>query len=235
MTQGPAADRRPVVLFDLDGVLAHKDTFSVFTARRLRRGPWRLVLALPALPVLALTGGRPVLRGAAARYLVRVALLGADLQQVSRELALLGGEFAATPEWLLADGIERARHHLACGDRVVVVTASEHGLARALLDAVGLAEVELVASRLAPKPLGPGLEPHNYGAAKVAALHAADVAQPWTVMYTDSLADLATLRETERQVLVNPGSRLRNRLARELPCLSTETWSPTNRSGAKSK
>jgi phosphatidylglycerophosphatase C len=233
MTQGQLADKRPVVLFDLDGVLAHKDTFSVFTARRLRRRPWRLPLVVPALPVLALTGGCPALRGSTARYLVRVALLGADLQQVRRELVLLGGEFASTPQWLLAEGIERARQHLQRGDRVVVVTASEHGLARALLDAVGLEDAELVASKLSPKPLGLGLEPHNYGAAKVAALRAAGVAQPWAVMYTDSLADLPALRETERQVLVNPTSRLRNRLAREMPCPSTEAWSPTDRLSAQ--
>jgi phosphatidylglycerophosphatase C len=220
-----ATDRRVVVLFDLDGVLTSKDTFTLFVGRRLRKKPWRLLLAAPALPALALTGNLPTFRAPLARHLVRVALLGADLSEAHRELEAIGGEFAATPDWLHADGVRRAQDHLHAGDRVIVVTASERLLARTLLDRLGLEEAELVASELADVRGGLQLNPHNYGSGKRDALEARGVAQPWATMYTDSIADLPTLRATVEQVLVNPSPRLQRRLQKLAGSrLSVERW-----------
>ncbi len=218
-------DERPVVLFDLDGVLARKDTFTVFVRRSLRAVSWRLPLAAPALPALAATGEQPALRGWLARHVVRVALLGASLDEATETLADLGREFAANPGWLYAEGIACAKHHLAEGHRVIVVTGSERHLARALLDGVGLGAAELLASELVESRGGLELSPHNYGANKGRALEAAGVRLPWAVMYTDSTADLPTLRQTTLQVLVNPTKATHNRLMRIFPTtLTTRTW-----------
>lgn len=210
--KGPAT-----VLFDLDGVLTSRDTFATLVSRRLTRAPWRLALALPALPLMALTGYRPQWRGPVSRYLVRVALLGSDLDGARDEARRLGREFARTPQWLRAAGLEAVRDHLAAGDDVVVLTATEHTLARTLLDEVGLDRARLLASALAPAPGGARMHPHNYGARKLDALRAAGAPRPWTVMYTDSWADRPTLAEVEQVVLVAPAPRLLERARRAWP------------------
>jgi phosphatidylglycerophosphatase C len=203
---GPAT-----VVFDLDGVITSRDTFATVVTRRLVRAPWRLVLALPALPLMAVTAGRPQWRGLVARYLVRVALLGSDLDRVGDEVSRLAAEFARTPDWLCPVGVEAARRHLAAGDRVVVLTATERTLARTLLDELGLGDAELLASGLVRAPGGVRMHPHNYGVRKLEALRAAGVPRPWTVMYTDSWADRPTLAEVQQVVLVRPTPRLLER------------------------
>ena len=197
-----------VVLFDLDGVLTSRDTFGLLVRRRLVTSPWRLLLALPALALLPVAGDRPRLRAPVARSVVRVALAGESLTAVQSACRVLGAEFAATPAWLHREAVRRASEHLRRGDRVLVITATEEGLARTLLDSLGLEKVEVLASRLAPSRLGTRLSPHLYGAAKVEALLAAGIPPPWKAMYTDSVADFPVLREVERAVLVNPSRRL---------------------------
>lgn len=208
---------RPSVLFDLDGVLTSRDTFATLVQRRLLRAPWRLPLALPALPLLAASGLFPLWRGSISRYLVRVALLGATPEQAREEGRELGREFARTPGWLCRAGVDAAREHLAAGDRVVVLTATEHTLARTLLDELGLGEAELLASGLADAPGGVRMRPHNYGARKLTALRASGVPRPWTVMYTDSWADSVVLAEVEQVVLVAPAPRLLERACERWP------------------
>jgi phosphatidylglycerophosphatase C len=203
------ADERRVVLFDLDGVLTRRDTFSTLVVRRLRRSLWRVALAVPALPVLAATGRYPSVRGCASRYLVRVALAGMSLNAARDLSAELGREFARNHDWLRRDVMDAARDHDADGDRVVVVTATERNLAQALLDGVGLGGLELHASELGRTLTGPGLTRHNYGRRKRHTLTAAGVPQPWTVMYSDSWADHDLLDIVEEVVLVAPSDRLR--------------------------
>jgi phosphatidylglycerophosphatase C len=212
----PSTPARRVVLFDLDGVLTSRDTFATLVARRLARQPWRLPLALPALPLLALGAAGPRLRGAVSRYLVRVAFLGVALRDGLRESRGLGAEFAARPAWLRAAALRTVREHLERGDRVLVVTATEGGLARALLDGVGLADVELVASRLVGAAAGLRLWPHNYGAAKLDGLLTAGVSAPWDAMYSDSAADLALLEQARSPVLVSPSPSTVRRVAKAL-------------------
>jgi phosphatidylglycerophosphatase C len=211
----PPTPRR-VTLFDLDGVLTRRDTFATLVSRRLRRSPWRLMAALPALPLLALTTDRPRWRAPVARYLVRVALLGTTIEEARTLAATLGAEFAGTPQWLNMSGIVAAREHLAGGDRVVVVTATEEGLARRLLEDLGLAGAELIASGLSPAVGGVRLRPHNYGQVKVASLRSTNLPRPWTVLYTDSWADAPVMREVERVVLVEPSTGLLRRVHDQL-------------------
>ncbi|WP_121256045.1 HAD family hydrolase [Nocardioides ferulae] len=208
---------RGAVVFDLDGVLTRRDTFATLVRRRLVHHPWRLALALPALPLMALTGTRPRWRAPVTRYLVRVALLGRDPDRVRQEARALAQEFARTPTWLCPAGLDAARRHVAAGDRVVVVTATEQTLARTLLVEVGLGEVELLASGLAPAPGGSRMRPHNFGHHKVRALRECGLPRPWTVMYTDSWSDSPVLAEVERIVLVDPTSTLLARARRTWP------------------
>ena len=81
------------------------------------------------------------------------------------ELERFGADLGQEPG-VIAPGLRMIRTHLAAGDRVIVVTACEHTLARAVLDAIGLAGVELVASRIR----GPSLIVHNHGSTKMAQL-----------------------------------------------------------------
>jgi phosphatidylglycerophosphatase C len=203
-----SSDTRRVVLFDLDGVLTRRDTFATLVTRRLRVSPWRLAAALPAVPLLALAGRWPERRGPVSRYLVRVALLGTGPAEARRNGSDLGAEFARTPEWLNSTVIDIARQHIASGDRVVVVTATEEQLARTLLDALDLTQVELVASVVAKARGGSGLRPHNYGRQKLRALLDLGLAPPWALLYTDSLADGPIADEAERVVLVDADAAL---------------------------
>jgi phosphatidylglycerophosphatase C len=217
-----------VVLFDLDGVLTRRDTFETLVVRRLRTSRWRLAAAVPALPLLTLTARHPEWRGRVSRHLVRLALRGLSLDQ-ARDLAIAtGAEFARTPAWLNQELVERARGHLAEGDRVLVVTATEEHLARTLLDAVGLADVELVASGLARVAGGVGLRPHAYGRGKLRALRDRGVPLPWAVLYTDSLADEPVMRHVEEVVLIDPSPSLVRRTRRRLRI------PPTTLSGGRS-
>ena len=191
-----------VVLFDLDGVITRRDTFATLVARRLRSSPWRLAAAAPALPLLTLTSRWPERRGPVSRDLVRVALLGISVEQAGELAAAIGHEFADTTDWLNAPLIDSARRHLDEGDEVVFVTATEHGLARILLDAVGLPDAGLFGSHLARLRAGVGLRPHNYGRQKLRTMQEHGPAQPWSVLYTDSLADDPLARQVRRVVLV---------------------------------
>ena len=230
----PASDAAAVVLFDLDGVLTRKDTFATLVVRRLKASPWRLALALPALPALAVTGATPRWRGPISRYLVRVALLGLTPARARKLGVDLATEFASTPEWLQLAGIAAARNHLAAGDRVLVVTATERTLARTLLDALDLERAELLASHLTPAPGGPGMLPHNFGPQKLKSLRAARVPQPWTALYTDSWADLPAMREVQHVVLVDVSPRLERRARRALH-VQVEVIRPANQQRASQR
>jgi phosphoserine phosphatase len=85
---------------------------------------------------------------------------------------------------------------------VVVATAAEVTLARGFLAALGLGDLDVVAST--------GWPPRRvHGETKVRALVDRGCPPPWTAVYTDSAADLPLLAGTPHPVLVDPGRRLR--------------------------
>jgi phosphatidylglycerophosphatase C len=214
----------PVVLFDLDGVLTRRDTFTTLVTRRLRASPWRLMAAAPALPLLALTRRWPEGRAPLSRYLVRVALFGLSVERAEQIAVDLGAEFAANIEWLNPAVIDTARRHIAAGDDVVVVTATEHQLARTLLDALGLTGLRLVASEMRAVRGGVGLRPHNYGRRKLRGLQEHGVSRPWAVLYTDSLADAPVADRVSRVVLVDARADLLDKARRRFrPPVTTMT------------
>lgn len=190
------------VLFDLDGVLIRGDSFALFMRRRGAVG-WRRVSGFLALPAAALLACVPALRSRAIRLVVRAALVGMAAPEFHRRTQEFGTTLAHEPGRVLPDGVATVRAHLRSGDRVVVVTASEETLVRALLDALGLTAVELVASQV----FGPATVVHNRGEEKVRQLAARGIAAQWQVAYSDSLTDLPMLRGARHPVLVNPKPR----------------------------
>ncbi|MET8089318.1 haloacid dehalogenase-like hydrolase [Micromonospora sp. NPDC005220] len=209
-----------IVIFDFDGVLLRGDAFGLFLRRSVFVGA-RLPLAVALLVLLAPIASVPALRPWAARWVSRIGLCGRDADELRAELERFGADLGAEPGRIIGPGLRRVRAHLAAGDRVIVVTACEHTLARAVLDAVGLAGVELVASHIR----GPKLIVHNHGATKMAQLAAQGVMPPWRVAYSDSLSDLPVLRAAEQPVLVNANARQATRARRLLGArLATVTW-----------
>ncbi len=206
-----AASAPRVVLFDFDGVLVRGDSFGAFLGARVRRQPWRvlpLLVLLPAAPLALYRRGRRVLLRAA----VHMLLLGTSLARYralaeshARVRALRRGCF-------LRDAVSALRCHALRGDRVVVVTACEEHLARALLAAVRLEGVELVASRLRVGWLGVAPAVHNAGNEKLRQLAQRGFAAPYACAYSDAAADLPMLLAAERAVLVNPDAALRVRM-----------------------
>lgn len=192
-------DPREVAVFDLDGVLTRRDTFTLFVLGRFRRHPLRVALALPLVPLMLL----PASRRWAITLAVRLSLLRLSVAAYQAQAAAFAQRLATTPRALQPGCVAQARAHLDGGARVVFATASEQALARALLDAVGLPDAELVASRLSRRGRGWQVALHNLGAEKPRQLAAHGVAAPWAVAYSDHAIDLPLLRGAEVAVLVN--------------------------------
>jgi phosphatidylglycerophosphatase C len=187
------------VLFDMDGVLIKGDSFALFM-RRVGAVGWRRLTGFGGMLVAAPLALFPGQRSRAIRLAVRAGLLGLSTEEVRRRAGAFGEALACEPGRVRQDGLAAARSHLAAGDRVIVVTASEETLARAYLDKIGLDGVELIASQV-----GDGV--HNRGAAKVDQLASRGISPPWQVAYSDSLTDLPMLRGAQRAVLVNASQR----------------------------
>lgn len=202
----PADGGPDVVLFDLDGVLSTHDTFAAFVRRAAIRGPWRIPLLVLVPALMRLSGESSPWRGRLARYGARIALLGRAIEETQQELADFGDRLAVTPGWPCDPAIRRLREHLAAGDRVVVVTATEWYLARAFLDGVGLQGVEVLGSSLRRARAGLRLSPHNYGPVKASRL-AAVTPPPWDLVYTDSAADLPLMQLARNVCMVNADPR----------------------------
>jgi phosphatidylglycerophosphatase C len=194
-----AGEERPVVLFDMDGVLVNGDSFALFM-RRVGAVGWRRLTGFVGVLAAAPLAPFPKQRSRAIRLVVRAGLLGLSTEELRRRADAFGKALAREPGRVRHDGLAAAREHLACGDRVIVVTASEETLARAYLNELGLGEVELVASQVHKHV-------HNRGAVKVSQLAARGVSPPWQVAYSDSLTDLPMLRGARRAVLVNASQR----------------------------
>ncbi|MEW2145914.1 haloacid dehalogenase-like hydrolase [Micromonospora vinacea] len=162
------------VIVDFDGVLLRGDAFGLFLRRTAFAGA-RLPLAVVLLVLLAPIAVVPAFRPWAARWVSRIGLMGRDADELRTELERFGAALGEEPGRVIGAGLRMIRTHLAAGDRVIVVTACEHTLARTVLDATGLAGVELVASRIH----GPRLIVHNHGATKMVQLAARGVTPPW--------------------------------------------------------
>lgn len=211
-SRGPAR----VVLFDFDGVLVRGDSFARFLQTRYRRSWWRAVLLLSAVPLLgalALTrrGRRCVLYG-----VVNGALIGIGARRY-RELAqTFGRALARDSRNVVRAACTTLGAHRRAGDRVLVVTGCEETLARAILDELGFADVELLGSQLEARRLGVRLALHNIRFEKARRLARHGIRPPWDLAYSDSHHDLPILAAARSAVLVNPDRRTLARVSARL-------------------
>ena len=191
---------RRVVLFDFDGVLMHGDAFYLFVRERYSRSLWRKILALLSSPLLLLL--LPFSRRWSLRVLVRIALFGLDQRRYHAAASAFGRGLARRPRQFCRDGLRSLRQHQAQGDRVIVVTGCEQHLVSAILQELGLTDLEVLASSLRPGWLGMRPLRHNVGRRKVQALTEHGVGA-WQVAYGDSMNDAAMLKLADEAVLVN--------------------------------
>ncbi|MEW1956591.1 haloacid dehalogenase-like hydrolase [Kineococcus sp. NPDC059986] len=197
MRRRPPGRRRTVVP-DLDGTLAPGDAFGAFLLRRWLRSPLRLLAALTLAPLV-------LLRRRAELLVVATATVGttdAALHQQWRELALRHTRGGGVRE-----ALDRFAAHRAAGDRVVVATACAEPLARLVLDALGVGDVELVATAHEHRRWRTPRASPIRGEAKVEALRRAGVDLPVDEAYSDSLRDLPLLRAARTPHLVRPRRR----------------------------
>jgi len=206
-------DGARVVLFDFDGVLIRGDSFTLFMRARYKRSLGRKLLALLTSPVwlvLAIFS-----RKLAAHFLVRVALLFVGAARYEQMATAFGVELARTPRLFPREGILALRRHVHAGERVLVVTACEKTLARAILDELGLAGVPVLASTFRPGWLGMRVRRHNIGARKLVSLAEIGLTR-WDVAYSDSWRDIPMLRPATEPMMVNASPRTCKRVERAL-------------------
>ncbi len=207
---------QPVAVFDMDGVLLHGDAFGAFVRHRLRRSPAHLAAVAGAWPWLA----GPILlrrtRKIGVRELLRIALAGLDDAGYDRAARAFAVRLGARVDRVVHQAISEVRLLQAAGHLVVVATACEERLARAYLDAIGLADVAVVGSVIEFRRAGMRVRRHNHGVQKIEALAELGIMAPWAHAFTDALSDLPLLRGAERPVLVNPDGWLRGRVTRSL-------------------
>jgi phosphatidylglycerophosphatase C len=214
-----------VVLFDFDGVLFKGDSFACFMRDYCRRRWWRVVLASPALLLSAPFVLVRATRRRTMMFLVRLALLGVSLPRYRMLAQDFGTALARDARRFSRQAIDALAAHRHRGARVIVVTGCEETLARAMLDGLGLSEVELVASQFEAGRLAPRIKVHNIGFQKAHQLRLRGVRAPWDAAYGDSFADLDMLAGARSAVLVNPERALLAKLSPRLKSrLSIVEW-----------
>jgi len=213
-----------IVLFDLDGVLSHRDTMSHVVIRRFAQHPLRIPFGLPMLAASLLHDPTNDNRAKLNRRLVALALRGLQHTDYNAIADSAGDRLALAPHWPVLAAIARAGHHLELGDRVIATTASERRLARRYLDAVGLGAVELLASELKATFTGLAFVTHNYGVQKVVALDRARIDLADAILYTDSSSDLPLALRCRETVLVNASAATARRLSPLVPRLTRVRW-----------
>ena len=208
------------MVFDLDGVIARTDTMAFLLQRQLLSHPTRAIVgALPAVAWFVLHR-HPRVRVRLSRALGRAALSGLTADEY-RELAIaVGSELGQNPARQIPTGVASVRRHLRAGDEVVVTTGTEHLLARAFLDAVGLSEVRLIASSLRFDRRVVHYETHNLGRNKVHGFTDRDI----DLFYTDSDLDLPVAQLSRHTVLVNPNPRLSRLFRAQVADLEIVRW-----------
>lgn len=124
-----------VVVYDLDGVITRKDSFTAFLGERFRRAPLRLLATLPAVGLMLLSP-RPGRRRRMAQRVTEIALAGMHEHDYGFIAAAFGRRIDRDPEWMCAETAWRIRQQRAAGVRIVIATATEKRLAEALLASV---------------------------------------------------------------------------------------------------
>ena len=193
-------------VFDLDGVLSRADTMATLVFARLRSRPW-FVLPVAALALTAaLAPAAGSLRPRCNRAIVHVVLSGVSESAYARLAVRTAQGLAARPDNVRPEVLTALRRAWADGSGVVT-TATEHALAAAYLDALGVGGMPLLASRFRFSARGPRFADHNVGERKVETLEAMRPGAIADTLYTDSASDLPLARRSRRTVLVDARPR----------------------------
>lgn len=202
------AHREPpkLVVYDLDGVITRKDTFTALIVRQLVRSPLRLFRSLPLMS--AMIGKR---KAEASRKIAEIALAGMTDAGYDALVEQLGREFANEAKWMRPETVERIQCQYDSGVRVVIATATERRLAEALLAAAKIPYDLLSASLLEVTSSGLKVGDHRVGARKTEALLELDVAIASAEFVTDSVTDLPTAKVAASVVLIGASEGTRRR------------------------
>lgn len=215
--QTDASDKAaPVVLFDFDGVLYRGDSFTELMQDHLRRQWWRVVLALPLLLLVAPFAAWRRTRRRAVRFVVHMAFLGISHERYRQMAREFGRSLGADAARFIEGGLQAIKRHVDSGARVVVISGCEETLLRAILDELGLRDIELIASRFVAGRFGMRVGVHTFGPEKVRQLAARGIHPPWDIAYSDSSTDAPMLVAARSSVLVNAKPATRKRLVEKL-------------------
>ena len=216
----PEEPARRFVVFDLDGVISRHDTMAELIRRRLRSSRRRAVLGVGPAAVWFALRGFPAARIRMSRAVGTIALSGLTADDHAKLAAEVGAELAHADGWVIPQGVDAVKRHLADGDHVLVTTGTEALLVRAFLAALGLVDVELVGTVLRFDGTRPHYVTHNLGRNKVAGLGTSDV----DLFYTDSELDLPVAVLAKRTILINPDAATERRFRDRVEHLEIERW-----------
>lgn len=216
-----------VAIFDLDGTITARDTFSRYLLGYLRRHPRRWPRLLPL--AVAGAGFASALAG---NTRMKQAALRAVLGGVHRaEIQAWSARFVShcIDTMLRRGAITRLEAHRRAGHNLVLATASPDLYVESVAQRLGFDRV--VCTKIAwtsDNHVSGDLDGHNLrGEQKLAAVQriiAADATNtpPFVVAYSDHHSDLPLLRWAGRAVAVNPTARLAAAAAAE--GMTIEDW-----------
>ena len=138
-------------------------------ASQLRSHPLRILPAAVATCLALISPAAGNLRPRLNRWTAKLALRGLSQDGYRRLARSLGAKLGREERFRNNPLISHASELIAAGP-VTVVTASEHTLARAYLNAVGLRRVQLCASEVGMAKGQLQIATHNIGASKIDAL-----------------------------------------------------------------
>ncbi|MDR0780268.1 MAG: HAD-IB family phosphatase [Pseudomonadales bacterium] len=211
-------------LFDLDGTLTRRDSFTAWTLGLLRWQPLRVLrvpLLLGAVLRYARQRDRGALKGAVLRWLfggLPRKLIDDWSQQFARELVARG---------MFADGLTALRAHLLADEEVVLLSASPDVYVPFIGEALGVKRVICTQVRWNGEHLDGRLaSPNRRGAEKARVLTAlrAERSGQSVIGYGNSPADLDHLRLCEEAVYVNAPPALAHQLKQDVPQMRHVRW-----------
>lgn len=210
MTIPPPDAHTELIVYDLDGVITTRDSFTALIVEQLRRRPLRLMRALPATVMMLLSRHEERRRDSAARV-TKIALSGLSDHDYSRLAAAFGRRIGGDSSWIRPTTVERLRRQSARGATIVIATATEHRLAKALLAQARVPYDLLSASILTESSTGMTVADHRVGARKLDALREQSIGIEQAEFVTDSMTDLPTARTAARVVLIGASKKTRHR------------------------
>ncbi len=202
-----------LAVFDLDGTITRHDTLVPYVFGYVLRHPWRLPLALSALPACV-----RFLIGRADHGEVKSAFIRATLGGLARPiLSAWTAQFVPRllRQGVFADALQRIRRHAERGDRLVLLSASTDLYVPDIGAVLGFEQVVCTGLVWRADVLDGHLStPNRRGEEKVRCIQRLREQYPQHLVaaYGNAGTDLAHLRMVDRPLLVN-GSAATRKLA----------------------